>query len=259
MALDRNPLVTLHGRRLGLTKDGHMVCDEKFMAMNGNRPADRVVWYDDFLGDAILTPYNFQEGSDTAATFAIDVQKNGVARLATAASGTFTMAVNGAQVDLGALNWYAGNGGLVFEARVKCDAVTTLALFIGFTDQTSALEMPWTGSTVTYTSNQSDGCGFLYDTGFTSATIRAVGVKADTDVTNVDTSVVPVLAVYNKFRVEVDTAGTATYFIDGVKVATIANAVTTTVALVPVIAGFARAASVRNIDIDYWFTAQDRA
>lgn len=259
MALDRNILVSLHGSRLGLNSAGHLLADGKFMAMSGNLPADRIVWYDDFLGDAILTPYNFQEGSDTAADFAINEQKNGVARLSTAANATLTMAVNGAQVDLGKLNWYASNGGLTMETRLKADAVTTLALFVGFTDQVSALEMPWTGSTGTYTSNQSDGFGFLYDTGFTSATIRAVGVKGDTDAANVDTAVVPVLAVYNKLRLECDTAGTVKYFIDGVLKATIPNAVTTTVGLVPVIAGFARAASARNIDIDYLFCAADRS
>lgn len=258
MTIDTTILVSLHGSRIGLNAAGDLIIDGKVAVANPNNPVTRVTWYDDFLGDAILTPYNFQEGSDTAADFAINVQKGGVARLSTAASATVTMAVNGAQVDLGALNWYAGNGGLAMEVRVKLDAITTGAWFFGFTDQTSALEMPWTGSTVTYTSNQSDGFGFLFDTGFTSATIRCVGVKADTDVTNIDTSDAWAAATYKKFRVECDAAGTVKYYIDGVLVATIANAVTVTAPLVPVLAGFARAASARNLDIDYLRASMDR-
>lgn len=258
MANDTNVLVSLHGSRIGLNAAGDLIIDNKIAVANPNNPVTRITWYDDFLGDALNTQYNFQEGSDTAADFAINVQKGGVARLSTAASATLTMAVNGAQVDLGALNWYASNGGLSMEVRLKCDAVTTLALFIGFTDQTSALEMPWTGSTTTYTSNQSDGFGFLFDTGFTTKTIRCVGVAADTDVTNVDTSDAWAAATYKKFRLECDASGTVKYYIDGVLVATIALAVTPTVALVPIIAGFARAASARNIDIDYLRASMDR-
>lgn len=259
MALNTTPLVTIHGRRLGLTPEGHMLLDEKIAYCNPNRPADRIVWYDDFLGDAILTPYNFQEGSDTAADFAINEQKGGIARLSTAASATLTMAVNGTQVDLGKLNWYPNSGGLSMEVRLKVDAITTLALFVGFTDQVSALEMPWTLSVVTYTSNQSDGFGFLFDTAATLATIRCVGVKGDTDAGNIDTGLAYVAATFIKLRLECDTAGTVSYFINGVLVAVIPNACTVTVPLVPVIAGFARAASARNMDIDYIHAAVDRA
>lgn len=258
MALNTDPLVTLHGRRFGITNEGNVVLDGRIAIVNPNNPAQRIIHYDDFLGDSLSSLYNFQEGSDTAADFAINVQKGGVGRLSTAASATLTMAVNGAQVDLGALNWYASNGGLTMEARIKCDAVTTLALFIGFTDQTAALEMPWTLSVTTFTSNQSDGFGFLLDTAATTDTIRCVGVAADTDVTTVDTSDAWAAATYKKFRLECDAAGTAKYFIDGVLVATIALACTPTVALVPVIAGFARAASARNIDIDYLRVEMDR-
>lgn len=259
MAVDTNILISLHGSLIGLNVAHDLLIDGKLAVANPNSPANRITWSDDFLGDAINTQYNFQEGSDTAADFAISVQKGGVARLSTAASATLTMAVNGAQVDLGALNWYASSGGLSMEVRLKCDAVTTLALFIGFTDQTSALEMPWTLFGTTFTSNQSDGFGFLFDTAATTDTIRCVGVAADVDVTTVDTSDAWAAATYKKFRLECDTAGTVKYYIDGVLVATIALAVTPTVALVPYIGGFARAASARNIDIDYLRASVDRA
>ena len=259
MAIDREILVSLHGRRLGLTKDGNLVCDEKLMAPNGNAPAQSVVWYDDFLGDALGSPYNFQEGTDSGTSdAAINVQKGGVVRITTGDSATHTMAGNGAQLDLGALNWYASNGGLAMETRVKLDGITDVALFIGFTDQTSALEMPWDLSVVTYTSNQSDGCGFLFDTAATTDTIRCVGVKNNTDATLTDTGLAYVAATWMKLRIEVDTAGIAKFFIDGVLVATMADALTTTVALVPVFAIYSSATASVLLDVDYLHVKMDR-
>lgn len=258
MAIDRNILVSLHGNRLGLNTAGDLIADGRVMAPNAGNPVSRVTWFTDFLGDTLPAELNYQEGSDTAATFALVAAKSGTAVLTTAASATVTMAVNGAQVDGGSLNWYASNGGLSFETRISLSAITTGAWFFGFTDQTSALEMPWTISATTYTSNSTDGFGFLFDTGATSATIRCVGVATDVDGTAVDTSDAWAATTYKKFRCECDTSGTAKFYIDGLLVGTIALAVTTTVALVPVIAGFARAASARAATIDYIWTAQDR-
>jgi hypothetical protein len=219
----------------------------------------RVVWAPDFLGDTLPAELNYQEGSDGAATFALSVANNGVALLTTAASSTLTMAANGAQVDGGALNWYAANGGLVFETRVKSDIITNVAWYFGFTDQTASLEMPATLSTTVYTTNMSDGFGFLFDSAATTVTIRAVGVKADTDATHVDTSDAWAAATYKRFRCECDTSGNATFFIDGALVASVANAVTPSVALVPYIGGFARSAAAKALSIDYIYVAQDRA
>jgi len=259
MAIDTNILVSLHGNRIGINKNGDLIVDGKVAVSSAANASNRVRLFTDFLGDAITSELNFQEGSDTAATFAISAAKNGVAILTTAASATVTMAVNGAQVDGGALNWYAGNGGLYFETTVKLDDITTGAWFFGFTDQTSALEMPWTISSTTYTSNGDDGFGFLFDTAATTDTIRCVGVKATVDGTAVDTSDAWAATTYKKFRCEADTLGNARFFIDGLLVGSIANAVTPTVALVPYIGGFARAASARALSIDYFDTGMDRA
>jgi hypothetical protein len=259
MAIDRNILVSLHGNRLGLNTAGDLIADGRIMALNAGSPARRVTWFDDFLGDTINAGYALLEGTDSATSdFAISTGVGGTAILTTGDSATHTMAGNGISVDLGALFWKASNGGLTFETRIQLDVITNVAYFVGFTDQVTPLEMPWGLSTTTYTSNQSDGFGFLFDTAATTDTIRCVGVKADTDGTPVDTSLAPVAATYMTLRVECDTAGTARFYADGVLVGTITNAVTTTVALTPIIAAYSSATSSVVFTVDYWYTAMDR-
>jgi hypothetical protein len=257
MATDTNVLLSLHGRVIGLNKNKDLLIDGRVAVSAPDNPAGQVVWFADFLGDALPGEVNYQEGSNGAATFAINVQAGGVARLTTAGS-TDSMAVSGAQVDGGALNWEADNGGLVYETRVKIDAITAVVLFIGFTDQTAALEMPWTLSGTTFTSNQSDGFGFLFDTAATTDTIRCVGVDTDVDVTAVDTGNAWLAATWMKFRLECDVNGQVKFYIDGSLVATIAACVTPTVALVPYIGGFDHGGAARNVDIDYMYAAMNR-
>ena len=255
----RDIRTSLHGRTLGLTDRHHLVVDGRIAHLNPFYQ-DQIVFMDDFLGDAIDSRYNFQEGTDSATSdFAILADEiGGAARLTTGDSATTTMAGNGVQVDLGELNFKAANGGLSFETRLKCDAILHLSLFIGFTDQVSALEAPWTLTTATYTSNQSDGCGFLFDNAATTDTIRCVGVKANTDASNVDTADAWAAATYKKFRIDVGSDEVARFYIDEALVATIASALTKTVGLSPVITAFSESAASILIDIDYLRVTMDR-
>lgn len=153
---------------------------------------------------------------------------------------TASMAVSGIQLSRG-LCWKANQGGLYMEARVKTGIITNIAYFVGFTDQSAALEMPVSLSVTTFTTNATDACGFLFDTAATTDTIRLVGVATDVDATMQDTSTAPVADTYQIFRVELSTTGVATFYIDGTAVGTtMTGAVTATVALTPVIAAFNR-------------------
>lgn len=260
MANDTNILVSLHGNRIGLNKSGDLVMDGKIALPNRNAPASRVEFFDDFLGDSMDGRWNFQEGADTATSgVAIAAGNNGVIEITTGDSATTTMAGNGAQLDLGALNWKASGGGLSMECRIKTSAITSVSLFVGFTDQIASLENPYSLSGTTYTSNASDAVGFLFDTAATTDTIRCVGVKADTDATNVDTSIAYVADTYKKLRIEIDVNGVAKFWIDGVLYATMSAAVTAATALVPVIAGYSSLnGSTRVFTVDYVHVAQDR-
>jgi hypothetical protein len=170
------------------------------------------------------------------------------------------MAANGVQLEQ-SLNWKPSQGNLVFEARVKMDAITTVALFAGFTDQVSALEMPATlGGGDALTTNLTDGVGFLFDTGADTDTIWLVGVRNDTDAAKQDSGLAFAADTWRTLRLELDSAGNATFFVDGVQRGTaMANATTAAVALTPVIAGFSRAAASRVFTVDYVLVQADRA
>jgi hypothetical protein len=271
MAMDREIQTSLHGRKLGLTKDGALVGDGgdgtmRVIADSPTKKADRVVWFDDFLGDILLTPYNVRVGTDTLppSFLILADQVGGRARILTGNDAGADMASNGVQVDFGSLNFNGSNGNAVFEAMLKSDVITDLALFVGFTDQHAALEMPWTLSGTTFTSNQSDGCGFLFDTAATTDTIRCVAVKTDVDKTSVDTGNAWAAATDIKLRVELIVSPTnaalrdAVFYINNQRVGYIADAVNPATKLTPTICAFSRTVTSRNLDVDYWRAELDR-
>jgi hypothetical protein len=167
------------------------------------------------------------------------------------------MGINGVQIE-GALNLRASNGGLVWEAKLKVNAVTNMCFYAGLTDQASALEMPYQHITTTYTSTASDAVGFLFDSASSTQTWKLVGVKADADASNQDSGTGWSAATYIDLRIELDTSGNATFYIDGAQAGTVlANAVTAGTALAPVVACFTRGAVQRTIDGDYVLLGMD--
>lgn len=218
-----------------------------------------VTQYDDFLGKAITGLWDVQKGSDAATVnFAVSANTSGMVRATTGAGAGASMAANGVQLSSG-LNWKANQGNLVFEAKVKISTITNINVYVGLTDQLSALEAPVTLSGTTFTTNATDAVGFLFDTNATTDTIRCVGVANDVDATMQDTSLAYVAATYKTFRIELTTSGVATFFIDGVQVGTaMTGAVTPTIALTPVVAGFTESAASATIDVDYILVQQTR-
>lgn len=209
---------------------------------------------DDFLG-AEIDGYKWQSliGTDASALQAtiLASQANGIARLTTGAGAGATMAANGSQLHSD-LNWKASSGGLVWEARVAISDITTIAVFIGMTDQIAALEMPFTlGAGDALTSNATNAFGVLFDTAADTDNWWLVGVAADVDAAKQDSGVAPVGATYETWRIEVSTTGTATFYRNGAAIgAAMANATAAAALLTPVIAVFSRAASTRTIDAD---------
>lgn len=260
MTGERHNLVSLHGSRAGLSHAGDLLIDEQHVASAPRSTTKPVVLFDDFLGDVIQSPWDSKIGSDGSCVAAtINVAANGTARLTSGASGTVTNAVNGSQLQ-SSLNWYINKGNLVFETRVKLSAITTVSMFCGFTDQTSALEMPITSaaSANTITTNATDAIGFFFDTSMTDDNFWISSVNTDVDGVHVNTAIAPVAATYNTLRIEVDILGNASFYIDGNLVGTQALAATVTVALTPVVAFFTRTGSSYTLDVDYILVKQDR-
>lgn len=215
-------------------------------------------FFDNFYGAALRGEVaGVTENSGTAAI--VVGQEGGVAGLVTGATST-----NRSLINMG-LNWKAGSGSMYFETRVKSvTAITTRALFIGFTD-TVAIENPIQLATATVTSNASDAVGFLYDTAATTAKWFMAGVKGDVDTAfsavNLDNvQQAPVADEWQTFGVELNSDGVAVLYFgrdNGSKyglreVGRIANAVTPTVLLTPIVCVETRTTAAKTAYVDYF-------
>jgi hypothetical protein len=257
---------SLWGQKVGLDYSDRLINVNGFRSGSHGNQMDYVSPYtviqlDDFMGDTLNTFlwHNPTKGSDAATVdFAVTQAVNGTAVGVTGAGAGASMAVNGILID-GGLDWKANQGSLDMQVRLKTSAITNLCLYVGFTDQVSTLEMPFTISGSTITSNTTDGCGFLFDTAATAATWKLLGVANDVDATlqeavqsTTTLTTAPVAATYTTLRVAVATDGSATFFIDGKPVGIkMTGAVTATVALTPVVAAFTRSAASDTVTIDY--------
>lgn len=227
-------------------------------------PSQKVVFFDDFLAGANLDPRNSSTagaGTGNAALTKVSNSLNGEATLTTS-SASGTNAQNASNLTLDELNFKASGGGLAFETRLKIDVITNAVIMVGFTDTISTtVELPIckTNAADTQASDATDACGIFFDTQGTTDTFWLGGVKADVDVTPLDSTVAPVAATYITLRVEVSAAGAVTGYVNGTSIGTIANAVTTSVALTPTIVVSNRTASVKVLTIDYWWVAATRA
>lgn len=268
-------LTSLHGRLVGLDNDGYLLArgfkngfgaDQLEIASSPSR----TVQFEDFHGAGVAFGttipagpggWRSRVGSDGAVVnWTTTPAVNGEV-IGTLGNTTATMAVSGIQLDNG-LSWKANQGGLILQARAKLSKITNIATFIGFTDQTAALEMPIhsAASANTITTNATDGVGFFFDTSMTDDTWWLSGVKNDVDATHENTTFAPVIATYETFRIEVATDGSAVFFRNGKVVGSkMSNAVTATVALTPVIAAFNRTTSGSGtVTVDYVSVAGNR-
>lgn len=244
---------SIHPPHVGLDDNNRLLSAKGFVSgLHGSQIAlpspDRVVLFDDFvrssqaLSTTAVDGWRSTKGSDgQGVDWTITPDVNGKI-VGVIGDTTASMAVSGVQLDSG-LNWKANQGDLVFQARVKMSQITTIAVFVGLTDQVSALEMPIhsAASANTITTNATDAVGFFFDTSMTADTWWIAGVANGTDATHQNTGIAPVADTYETFRIEVGTDGSAVFYRNGVVVGTkMIGAVTPTVALTPVIAGFNR-------------------
>jgi hypothetical protein len=217
------------------------------------------VTFDDFDGAAILGTWGLLKGTDAATVnFAANGGVSGTV-LGTTGATTTTMAGSGVQLS-GHLNLKAQGSvaaalnNLEFNTRVQASAVTGLILFVGYTNQVAALQMPiqGSGSGNAFTVVANDCVGWLYDTSMANPAWWAVGCKGGVANAGQSSGIVPTLATYDQLAVSVDNLGNANFFRNGAQVGvTMASAVTPTVALAPVVAAFSRIAASKNITLDY--------
>lgn len=223
-----------------------------------SHPVKYTTFFDDFLGKQLDTnKWNQLTGSDGSCAAAYNAQTGGVLRLTSGAGSTHTVAVNGAQIT-GGLNFLASQG-IRCEADVgKISALTSQNIFIGLTDATT-LKAPFTISGTTFTGNDTNAVGFVEDSAATGAAakLNAVAINAGGAVQSVNLGIDIDTAAKHQYRVDVNELGNATFYVDGVQVATIAAAVATTAVLAPTVEMFSNATSAsQTLDVDYVLTEQ---
>jgi len=186
-----------------------------------------------------------------AASVDFDVV-NGVVSMIAGDDAGATMALNGTQLDQGSLKWQPISGGLEMTFRVYMGSISNVAWFIGMTDQASALEMPFTISGTSLTSNATDAVGILFDTDATTDNWKLVGVANNIDAAVQDAGVAPVAGTYEIWKIQITTAGVAKFYRNKVLIGSaMTGAVTPSTLLTPVIAGFSRNNVVKQLVCDF--------
>jgi hypothetical protein len=204
---------------------------------------------DSFRETAMRTFWTTNEGTDSGDAIVFAIDSYGVGAMTTGNAGT-GFAADGVY-RVGPSAGTAATCAKRYVEKFKIDAITNVAVFMGYTD-TAAFEEPMSLSTTTFTTTATDAVGFLFDTAATTDTIRFHAVNNGTDATSpVDTGLAYVADTYIELAVEVDTNGTARGYINGTLVGTLTSAVATGVALYPVISATARSTTVRKLSSQF--------
>ena len=223
-----------------------------------------VYLYDDFLGvdttDLVGRTTGYKgtaPGTNDTVTISVTAGVPGAAKL-------YSGDVDNDHVFLSTeLNWF-GKFDACFEARLTLDSAAAVGVMMGFTDTTGIANAgAMTLSGTTWTTTSVEGAMFVYDTDATTDTLRCMAVKSNVDATAIDTSVLPVAATYQTFRVELQDDGTTTnalFYIDGVYYGQISDALTRTTALTPFVSVGTRTGGANKYAlVDYAKAWQSRA
>ena len=149
------------------------------------------------------------------------------------------------------------NGTLVLETRLEMAALTTRNVFVGFMDvNADDVAEPITATGTTLTLTLGSGAGWLLDSQLTSATEWHMPYKGGTTTgptasNDVDSDVVAVAAEADILRIEIDTNGTARWYINGDLKQTVEGAVSTTTLLAAGVGCWGTTTTAADADLDY--------
>jgi hypothetical protein len=199
-------------------------------------------------------------GTDPQAVMALGTSYGGGIVLTSGDDVAASMAVNGVQLS-GPPSVRAGAAGaskVTFAFQIFIGDITNVCIFCGLGDQNAALEMPFTlAAGDALTSNATDAVGVLFDTNAATDNWWLVGVKTDVDAVKQNTGAAPVTNAHQLWRIEIDAAGSATFFLNDVQVgAAMANAVALNVSLYATFAVFSRTTASKTLFIAQSFLGQ---
>ena len=153
------------------------------------------------------------------------------------------------------------NGGISIETRVRFDNLDTKEAYFGLTDVVTdgvgILEgEQLTGATATLTLTASDLCGFYLSAELTDdedwhGVYNGGTTTGETTSTNVDLDDDAVAGDFQVLRLEVDSNGTARWYIDGDLKQTVSGAVSTSTDLAVLLMVEAKGSAIEAMDVDY--------
>ena len=153
------------------------------------------------------------------------------------------------------------NGGISIETRVRFDNLDTKEAYFGLTDVVTdgvgILEgEQLTGATTTLTLTASDLCGFYLSAELTDdedwhGVYNGGTTTGETTSTNVDLDDDAVAGDFQVLRLEVDSNGTARWYIDGDLKQTVTGAVSTSTDLAVLLMVEAKGSAIEAMDVDY--------
>ncbi len=243
-------------QQLKVNRALEFVGDANYLAnIKGNPSFDKVVFYDDFLGDALDA--RWAPSGDNGGTEAITAGTGGTATLTTGATD------DDRSILASDLNWYCAQNPVV-EIRAKINTITTAGIVLGFNDAITEANdtMPFeiTAAAATLVNGKcTDGVAFVFDTDGSVDKWYMAATKADAEGTPVITAYAPVAATYETFRIALNTLGDATFYRNGALVGRQPACITTTAPLCIFMGLISRSAGARILTVDYVKAWQDRS
>lgn len=210
---------------------------------------DYISTWDDFLGATLSTQWAVAVSASTTASISSQAREGKLSLVADATINHF------ANVGLG-LHFLVSNGYTFFETRVKNTSVITARILeFGFSDaltETSGLAF---SNHATPTAVADNAAIFGYSSA-ENALWKVNTVNATVGLTTVLTAAPS--TSYQKLGVIIEPTGTAHFFVDDVKVASVTSAVATTALLTPWLTLKTTAGTAATVDIDYVFVGGAR-
>lgn len=205
--------------------------------------------FDHFTGPAVDSTNDWTVAGVNGGTAAINVAVGGHLRITTGGA-------DADDVDVASEIIWEASKNCVCEARIAQNDADGTAFCFGFTDAkgeaADTLPIMYSGSTLA--SAASDCAMWFQDPNATTDLYRCVAVKANTDgtVTAVPAATAtPADGTFHIFRVEINSDGDCSFWMDGVHYATESTGITTTTDLCVYVGLINRETAVNTADVDF--------
>lgn len=228
--------------------------------------ARQTYWQDELAGIATGSPqwlgkFDHFEGDSLKAEWATNLSTGATIAPTspTVAGGAIAFATDTDDDDFATLalglHWLVSNGDIWFETRVKnMSAITLRAVEIGLSDalsETNGLAFSSHDATPTAVATDAAIFGYNTDDSMTTWSCLSVNGGGTPQYTTASSTYAPVAGTWQKFAVNLTSAGVATFLINDVVIATHSAAVATTGLLTPWISLKSLSGAIKTIQCDY--------